>query len=215
MNLEEFYGNGLGFRNDAKIFGPSADGRFVLHADPTDPKRVAFHSQRYPENKAPAPAELKHKSNVVLVAVAEGDVVATLTADGTVHGWDTAAGKLLWSVEKLEPTALAVAPGGKQVAVAGKDGVVRLFDVKTGKEAHRLKGHDGTVHALAFSGDGKTLATAGTDKTIRVWNPATGKETAVLKGHIDAVRSLIVNADGTFIASGSADKTAKVWELKP
>jgi RNA polymerase sigma factor (sigma-70 family) len=213
MNLEKFYGNGLGFGKGVKIFGSSADGRFVIHADPTDPKRVAFHSQQFPENKAPVPLDLEHKFDVTLAAAPDAELIVTVTTDGTVHSWNT-EGKRFWTAEGKPAAALAVAPDGTMVAVSGKDGV-RLLDGKTGKETHRPTGHDGAVHAIAFSGDGKTLATAGADKTVRVWNPATGKETAVLKGHTDAVRSVVVSADGTTIASGSADKTVKVWELKP
>src|SRR5207253_3069413 len=164
-----------------------------VHSDPADAKRVVFELHQFPESNATVPADLKHKADVRLVAAAEGKVVATVTADGVVHAWDTAAGKLLWSAEgeKLKPAALAVAPDGGSVAASfsGKDGKdqVRLFDGKTGKELQRLAGHAGAVNAVAFSGDGKTLVTAGADKTIRVWDAATGKESAVVKGHTDAV----------------------------
>ena len=109
--------------------------------------------------------------------------------------------------------ALAVAPGGTMVAVAGKDGA-RVFDGKTGKEKWTIPGDDGAFYAVAFSGDGKTLAVGGADKTVRVLEAATGQETAALKGHTAAVQSLAVRADGATIASGSADKSVKVWELK-
>ena len=207
-------GNGLG---GAKFFGSLPDGRALITGDLADDKRIVFQSHEFPKNTAAVPADLKHTAAVRLVAAGDAELVATVTADATVHAWDTGAGKRLWStkVEKLEPTAVAVSPDGKEIAVGGKDGVVRVFDGKTGKVVHQLAGHDGIVHAVAFSGDGKKLVTAGADKTLRVWNPATGKETAVLKGHTDAVRCALVSSDGAVIVSGSADKTVRVWELKP
>ncbi len=239
MNLEKRIGNG---RGPVKFLGFTPDGRAFIHADEADATRVVFHANDFPKTEGAAPADLKHKSDVAMLATSNDAIIATITTDNTLHAWDTLKEKLLWSVkvEKLELTALGISPAGDQIAVAGKDGVVRLFDGQTGKELHRLTGHTGTVYALAFSGtsssttssgsssgdstSGNTsnsggkatkLVTAGADKTLRVWNPNTGKELAVLKGHTDAVRSVIISADGTFIASGSADKTLKVWELKP
>jgi RNA polymerase sigma factor (sigma-70 family) len=210
----EWLGNGLG---GAKFFGSLPDGRALITGDLADDKRIVFRSHEFPKNTAAVPPDLKHAAAVRLVAAGDAEVVATVTADATVHAWDTGGGKLLWStaVEKLDPTALAVSPGGKEIAVGGKDGVVRVFDGKTGKVVRRLAGHDGIVHAVVFSGDGKKLVTAGADKTVRVWNPATGKETAALKGHADAVRCALVSSDGELIVSGSADETVRVWELKP
>ncbi|QJW96986.1 WD40 repeat domain-containing protein [Frigoriglobus tundricola] len=208
------FGNGLG---GAKFFGSLPDGRAIVTGDLADDKRIVFQSHEFPKNTAPVPADLKHTAAVRLVATGDAELVATVTADATVHAWDTGRGKRLWSatVEKLEPTALGVSPGEKEIAVGGKDGVVRVFDVKTGKVVHELTALDGPVHAAAFSGGGKKLVTAGADKAVRVWNPATGKGTAVLKGHTDAVWCVLVSSDGTVIISGSADKTVRVWELKP
>ena len=48
------------------------------------------------------------------------------------------------------------------------DPMIRLWNVKTGKELHRLKGHEGSVISVAFSPDGKRLASGGSDRIIRV-----------------------------------------------
>src|SRR5262249_54075228 len=87
--------------------------------------------------------------------------------------------------------ALAFAPGGRTLAVAGMGpesfhrglGVapreasasIQLWDVATGKERRSLHGHKRPVRSLAFSPDGKTLASAG-DGGLRLWDVATGKQ---------------------------------------
>ena len=212
-NPRGYLGNG---RGGVTFFGTLPDGRALITGDPSDAKRIVFISQAFPKNEAAVPDDLKHKADVQFVAAANEELVVTVTADSAVHAWEVDRGKLRWSAsfEKLDPAALAVSHNGTGIAVASKNGTVRVLDPKTGKVNHELTGH-GTVHALAFSGDGKKLATAGADKLLRVWNPATGKETAVLKGHTDEVRCVLFDSDGTVIVSGGADKMVRVWELKP
>src|SRR5262245_32599411 len=61
-------------------------------------------------------------------------------------------------------------------------GVVRLWDVTTGRERAVLKGHTGGVHAVACTPDGETLASAGQDRTFKLWDPVTGQERGTLRG---------------------------------
>jgi WD40 repeat protein len=70
---------------------------------------------------------------------------------------------------------VAFPPHGGTLASAGSDGVIRLWDVATGKNTATLKGHTGSVRSIAFSPDGKALASCSTDKSIRLWDLAGGK----------------------------------------
>jgi WD40 repeat protein len=78
-------------------------------------------------------------------------------------------------------TALAVSPDGKVVASAGRDDVIRVWELATGTELIRWhqdddKGTTVGVYALAISLDGKRLVSAGTGagKTT-VWETGTGR----------------------------------------
>ena len=54
-------------------------------------------------------------------------------------------------------------------------GLLKSYEVTTGKERVSFRGHIGVVKGLAYSPDGKTLASGGTDRTLRTWDAATGE----------------------------------------
>src|SRR5436190_1326832 len=69
----------------------------------------------------------------------------------------------------------ALAPDQRTLAAAadgGNDKHIRLFDLATEAELHRIQGHIGFVHALAFSPDGKRLVSASKDSSVLIWDIA-------------------------------------------
>jgi WD40 repeat protein len=69
-----------------------------------------------------------------------------------------------------EPATLTVSPDGKTLATGDDNGVVRLWELATGKPRGVLKGHRGGIVALAFSGDGRRLASGSKDTTALLWD---------------------------------------------
>jgi WD40 repeat protein len=84
------------------------------------------------------------------------------------------------------PIAAALSRDGALLATASMaaDHVLSLWDTRTGRELHRLAGHDGTVHALAFAPDGNRLYSGndgrypfgGHARALIVWDTGTGKQ---------------------------------------
>jgi WD40 repeat protein len=114
-------------------------------------------------------------------------------------------------------------PDGRRVAVAGKDGVARVFDARTGRAVAQLKTGHVVAPTVAWSPNGKLLAVAADDTTgtgvdtrqtggvAQVWNVASKRVVATLRGHVRGVNALAWTPDGRLLVTGGSDPSVRVW----
>jgi WD40 repeat protein len=107
----------------------------------------------------------------------------------------------------------AISADGVTGFSAHSDQALIVWDLATGKQRHRLRGHERRVHACAISADGRTGLSASDDQTLIVWDLASGEQRHLLRGHDGGVRCCAVSADGRTGLSASDDKTLIVWDL--
>jgi WD40 repeat protein len=162
---------------------------------------------------------VEYKAKVSHALVSAGDKwLAVATEDGTLHIHDRASLKETHAIaagkEGVAIKDVQFSADGRRIAVAGDNGLAKVYDTEKGEEVTTLKGHLGIVFAVAFSPDGKKVVTGGDDNIARVWDAATGKALATLKGHTDSVRCVAFDPSGEILVTGSADKTVKVWSAK-
>jgi WD40 repeat protein len=69
-------------------------------------------------------------------------------------------------------------PDGTLVATQCFTNLVNVWDVASGRQLARFKGHTGNLTALAFSPAGARLLTGSTDGTLRIWDLGRETETA-------------------------------------
>ncbi len=109
-----------------------------------------------------------------------------------------------------EELALAVSPDGSQVAAAGTDPIIQIFDGTTGQRLRTVTGHADWVLDLAFNADGTRLASASRDRTARVVDPATGITLSTFREHNDAVMAVLFIDTGR-VATAGRDGRIRTW----
>ena len=72
--------------------------------------------------------------------------------------------------ERASVDALAFSSDGLWLATGGCDTSVRIWEVESGQEVLRLKGHEGNVKSVAFGAAGRTLLSCGQDGQVLVWS---------------------------------------------
>ncbi|MBE9179092.1 CHAT domain-containing protein [Oculatella sp. LEGE 06141] len=105
--------------------------------------------------------------------------------------------------------SVSFSPDGQQLASAGDDHTVRLWQ-RNGQPIATLSGHTDRVRSVSYSPDGQWLASASYDGTVRLWQ-ADGTAIATLQGHTDKVNSVSFSSDGQWLASAGADGMVLLW----
>jgi WD40 repeat protein len=152
----------------------------------------------------------------------DGKVLAAGFHDGSVSLWDVTSG---WQVGALPRQGgpvrwLGFHPDGRSLAVAGqwKDNHVLIYDLATGKETHRLVGHESGVLSGGWRADGKLLVTVGEgDGTVRVWNmsvtPPLGRAIRVLPPSRQWLHGVALTPEGRYAAVAAPDGKIPVLRL--
>jgi WD40 repeat protein len=162
----------------------------------------------------------------------DGKRLAAVREDETVLLWDVTAKK---EARTWRGGCAAFSPDGKLLAVGGRGttaadadrGVIRLYDMGTGKEVGELRGHATPVTDLLFSPDGLTLASGGQvlfgawgrgedqvkeEHMVRVWDVATRRQRRALGGQRGNLGAF--SPDGRTLAlRGFLEKTVSLWEV--
>ena len=196
------------------------------------------------ETGAPLPDRITEHTLLVKAATffqdRKGEVTSPLLAsvafNGEITFWDvkTSQKSTIQTVGDRDwcPT-LAFSPDGTKLVSTGAEGstvfgtgistwrpdhLIRLTDVKTGRELATLRYVSG-IEELTFSPDGKTVAFTGFGE-IRLWNTETGDEQAIPLADLRAdihnipiVSAVVFSPDGRWLVSGTQNGKIQMWDV--
>lgn len=176
--------------------------------------------------KDPYIQSMEHHTDWVndIVLCCGGKNLISASSDTTVKVWNAHKGFCMSTLRthKDYVKSLAYAKDREQVASAGLDRAIFLWDVNTltaltasnnTVTTSSLSGNKDSIYSLAMNPPGNMIVSGSTEKVIRVWDPRTCQKLMKLKGHSDNVKALVLNRDGTQCLSGSSDGTIRLWSL--
>lgn len=113
-------------------------------------------------------------------------------------------------------TQIAFSPDGGVLASGHYDGLIRIWDMRTGTEILSIQ-TGSVVESLAFSTDSRLLASGGSfqDSLVRIWDAGNGELLRELPGHSTGVVKLLFSPDSQFLVSASYDGLVRVWGIRP
>ena len=144
----------------------------------------------------------------------DGKYVLTVGEGDCARLYDAGTGENVATFYTAGSPMYTAAAGGAALLAAGRDGVVRLWDV-SGRERKRFQGDSmKPLFAAAVTADGERILFGGEDGVMRFWDLKEGKELQAVAAHPFAVHRVALTPDGRFAAStGALDAAIRVWDL--
>lgn len=171
---------------------------------------------------------LRHGDRVNALSYSpDGTRLASASKDGTVRVWDIGNGRELLTYRgheadkpdpmakerpvTLSPVAVSYSSDGEWIASAGFT-EIHVWDAKTGKKLHTLKGgHKAAMRTIAFGKDKTVLASGGDDKKVCLWDVPKEKVVASADEQAGVVNAVAFNSDGSLLAAVNGGGTATVY----
>lgn len=148
----------------------------------------------------------------------DGKHLLTLADDQTVAIYSVPGGhqELKLSGAMTVFNSLAISPGGNLIAAGGEDGLIRGWNLSSGRRVFTLALNAGS---LAFSPDGKQLAIGEQNGDLVIWpvNQETGQRAGkgftIANRHFGAIQSVVYTPDGKRLITGGNDCAIKVLQV--
>lgn len=107
--------------------------------------------------------------------------------------------------------AVVLLPDSRHLLAGSEDGVIRLWDAKSGQRVRDVATGQKPVRRLALSPDGKRVAAGGTDGIVRVWDVDRNELAGVLEGHGGEILALAYLPTGVLLSS--APDGVRAWDV--
>jgi len=208
------------------IYTPDESGFVVVTGTQTYP--IVNRIWHYDLATGDLVREIEHDSQGVLVSlqfidwgegsqliVGGGDVIGGVPSDFLTL-YDAATGESLRRFAHAHNGAvmsIAVSPDNTLIVTAGEDGMLVVWDARTGAERRRFIGHSSTVRSVAFNPNGTLMISGSFDNTVRIWERGTWEELMRLEGHGGRVRSAIFINNGERAISIADDGALIIWQV--
>ena len=158
----------------------------------------------------------------ILAISADGSRMVIRSESGTLELWDRILGSIRGALAAKDTTltgdsegevAVSFSPNGRRLITGGSDGMVRIWDGRSGQPLMAFKGHRSRVLSIAWTPDNSTFVTGGSDGAARLWRSGIGRSPYPLEGHTSEITALSFSPDGKRLLSVSRDGDGRLWNV--
>lgn len=110
--------------------------------------------------------------------------------------------------------SLAVDPANMWFAGGCGDGLIKIWDLASGKLRITLTGHILGVKGLAVSNRHPYLFSCGEDKMVKCWDLEQNQVVRHYYGHLSGVYCLSLHPIENILITGGRDSVARVWDMR-
>jgi WD40 repeat protein len=205
-------------RHDRAIHVPHRGG---VHSVEFDPAGTTLATGGLQERtvvlthlRAHAAQRLTAASHTTCLAFNSFGLLAVGTESG-VELWDPSLPRLWCRLPHGAPVrALAFLPGGLSLVTGGADGLLRAWDVESGREHCRSAAYGCEVTALTVPPGGQALVCGLANGFIEGWDWPLRQRRWHTRADHRAVRVVAVDPAGALAASGGPNGAIHLWDLR-
>lgn len=151
-----------------------------------------------------------HGAAVWDAVVVDADTILTCSADRTIRRWHRGVEVAQYRGHTDVVRRLALLPRG-QFVLASNDGLLKVWDLESGREVQTLRGHASFVYDVALLPDG-ALVSLGEDRTVCVWRGGRVAQALAVPGVLAWCVAVLADGD---VAVGTSDHHIYVFSADP
>lgn len=196
----------------SEIYGFDVNPQGTLCAAGHWNRRAALYDLRTGESLCELPLGEKRVDGIAFSP--DGSTVALCNNNASVMLWNvsqSAVAGLLATT--FAPWAVVFSPDGATAYVSTYGGTLEVFDTRTLRRLHVVKGHPRLIPGLAISRDGRTIATGGEDSFVRLWDTQSLRSLASFSPSAAEVVSLAFTSNTDCVVAGAANREIVLYDL--
>ncbi|MBX3744866.1 MAG: protein kinase [Verrucomicrobiae bacterium] len=143
----------------------------------------------------------------------DGQQLITGTMQQQVAVWDLSRGGHFMEPWAIKKGCADFSPGGASVAVASVDGILYLFDAKSGAELRRSTIPLGDPFLVRFVSGGRRILTVSWNSPVQMWDVSSLEPIGTPFGIAQWISDFDVTTDSRYLLTGSRQGAVRLWEL--